>query len=261
MSVSKFIRFEVFKRDSFKCQYCGRSAPDVVLEVDHIHPESKGGETTLLNLITACFDCNRGKRDIPLADNAAMAKQRTQLEELQKRREQLAMMVEWQKGLASLDNETVVAFCNFWNSQVDSPAYALDLRDKPEIIRLIRQFNFKELSAAVIPAIETYGSKNAFSKLGAICAVLKKSAEYGGSKVVQQGYYIRGILRNKFPEEYSRYHPKVLFRIILNAAAAGVSLKKIKQLAMISNDFSDFMCDLNAEESICTGQRGVQNNA
>lgn len=41
--ISKALRFEVFKRDSFTCQYCGRSAPEVVLEVDHIVPVSKGG--------------------------------------------------------------------------------------------------------------------------------------------------------------------------------------------------------------------------
>lgn len=36
IAISKRVRFDVFKRDSFKCQYCGKSAPDVILEVDHI---------------------------------------------------------------------------------------------------------------------------------------------------------------------------------------------------------------------------------
>lgn len=66
MSISKKIRFEVFKRDGFQCGYCGKTPPGVVLEVDHIDPKSKGGKDGLDNLITACFDCNRGKRDIPL---------------------------------------------------------------------------------------------------------------------------------------------------------------------------------------------------
>ena len=65
---SKKIRFEVFKRDKFTCQYCGRRPPEVVLEPDHILPESKGGKYTLENLITACFDCNRGKSDGLLTD-------------------------------------------------------------------------------------------------------------------------------------------------------------------------------------------------
>ena len=63
MALSKKIRFEVFKRDSFKCQYCGSTPPSVVLEVDHIIPVSKDGSDEIDNLITSCFDCNRGKSD------------------------------------------------------------------------------------------------------------------------------------------------------------------------------------------------------
>jgi 5-methylcytosine-specific restriction endonuclease McrA len=45
----------------FTCQYCGRSAPDVELQVDHVHPQSLGGATVLENLVTACVECNVGK--------------------------------------------------------------------------------------------------------------------------------------------------------------------------------------------------------
>ena len=60
-SLTKTTRFEVFKRDSFVCQYCGSKPPAVVLEVDHIIPVSGGGTDEDHNLITSCFDCNRGK--------------------------------------------------------------------------------------------------------------------------------------------------------------------------------------------------------
>jgi hypothetical protein len=59
---------EVFKRDSFTCQYCGRKPPEVILECDHIVAVAKGGGDDMLNLTTACFDCNRGKRDRSLGD-------------------------------------------------------------------------------------------------------------------------------------------------------------------------------------------------
>lgn len=59
--LSKKARFEVFKRDDFTCTYCGQKPPTVVLEVDHIVPVAKGGKNGMDNLITACFDCNRGK--------------------------------------------------------------------------------------------------------------------------------------------------------------------------------------------------------
>lgn len=61
MALSKSLRFEVFKRDSFTCQYCGRSAPEVLLHADHIDPKANGGEDTILNLVTSCQDCNLGK--------------------------------------------------------------------------------------------------------------------------------------------------------------------------------------------------------
>lgn len=59
--LSKKMRFDVFKRDGFQCQYCGSTPPSVVLEVDHIHPMSKGGKNRVDNLLTSCFECNRGK--------------------------------------------------------------------------------------------------------------------------------------------------------------------------------------------------------
>ena len=56
------LRYDILKRDNFKCQICGRSAQDgIKLHVDHIIPVSKGGLTTWNNLRTLCQDCNLGK--------------------------------------------------------------------------------------------------------------------------------------------------------------------------------------------------------
>ena len=54
----------VLERDNHTCQYCGLSPKDgIKLEIDHKIPRSKGGIDIIDNLITSCFDCNRGKRD------------------------------------------------------------------------------------------------------------------------------------------------------------------------------------------------------
>lgn len=66
MSITKKIRFEVFKRDGFQCAYCGKTPPGVMLELDHIEPRSRGGSDEINNLITSCLDCNRGKSNIRL---------------------------------------------------------------------------------------------------------------------------------------------------------------------------------------------------
>jgi len=58
------LRFQVFQRDQFRCRYCGVRVEDgAVLHADHVMPQSRGGPTTLENLVTACVDCNLGKSD------------------------------------------------------------------------------------------------------------------------------------------------------------------------------------------------------
>ncbi len=58
------LRYEILKRDNFKCVLCGASKNDgIKLHVDHIVPISKGGKTIKSNLRTLCEDCNIGKGD------------------------------------------------------------------------------------------------------------------------------------------------------------------------------------------------------
>lgn len=60
------LRMSVLKRDNFKCVLCGRTPatdPSILLEIDHIIPWSKGGQTTIDNLQTLCSLCNNGKSD------------------------------------------------------------------------------------------------------------------------------------------------------------------------------------------------------
>ena len=60
------LRFQILSRDHFTCKYCGRKAPNVELEVDHIYPNSKGGKSAIENYTTTCRECNLGKGDIIL---------------------------------------------------------------------------------------------------------------------------------------------------------------------------------------------------
>lgn len=61
MAVSRSLRFKILMRDRFTCRYCGRSAPAVVLQVDHVHPVSRGGTDDPKNLVAACIECNVSK--------------------------------------------------------------------------------------------------------------------------------------------------------------------------------------------------------
>jgi hypothetical protein len=57
-------RWHILERDGFRCRYCGRSASEVKLHVDHMIPVSAGGTDDHDNLVTACAECNLGKKDL-----------------------------------------------------------------------------------------------------------------------------------------------------------------------------------------------------
>lgn len=73
--ISKSLRFEILARDGFRCRYCGASAQDAAMHVDHVLPRSLGGRDDAANLVAACADCNHGKSDrkiIALPDGFAL---------------------------------------------------------------------------------------------------------------------------------------------------------------------------------------------
>lgn len=94
-AISKKTRFEVFKRDNFTCQYCSAKPPKVPLEIDHLLPVCKRGTNHIDNLITACFDCNRGK-----SGNELTSIPQTVVEKSEGKRIALQQYKEYQKILA-----------------------------------------------------------------------------------------------------------------------------------------------------------------
>ena len=167
-SLSKSIRFEVFKRDSFTCQYCGAKAPDVILEVDHIKPVAKGGTDDILNLITACRDCNRGKSKKELSDNAVVTKQMKQLEDIQERREMIQMIAEWRKELMEELEKEVDCIEEIFNHQFPDAHFTETGRQKMKAH--IKQYGFNEVCEAAEISIYKYDDMaKAFDKVGGIC--------------------------------------------------------------------------------------------
>ena len=57
--VRKLTRLEVFNRDQYTCQYCGKETRQLTL--DHVVPRYRGGEHTWENVVSACIPCNRRK--------------------------------------------------------------------------------------------------------------------------------------------------------------------------------------------------------
>lgn len=57
----KFSRVNVYARDGYACQYCGKKCAMDELTYDHVIPRAKGGKTEWTNIVSACYDCNQRK--------------------------------------------------------------------------------------------------------------------------------------------------------------------------------------------------------
>ena len=176
--ISKSIRFEMLKRDSFTCQYCGATPPNVVLEPDHIQPVAEGGGNELLNLVTSCFDCNRGKSARLLSDDSVVVKQKKQLDNLQEKREQFKMMYEWRKGLDGLTSEASHMITEYIESKVEP--FVITKSGKKNLEKTINKYDFDDILNAINISESTYlrygvddtlepdSVKNFFSKITGI---------------------------------------------------------------------------------------------
>jgi len=55
------LRRRVIERDGLYCVYCDDDLRDAEIHMDHVIPESKGGETSYSNLQVTCRKCNLAK--------------------------------------------------------------------------------------------------------------------------------------------------------------------------------------------------------
>jgi len=179
--LTKAIRFEVFKRDRFTCQYCGRKAPEVVLEVDHIVPVSEGGGNELMNLVTSCFDCNRGKEKKKLDDTSAVMKQRAELDRMAERQEQARMMMQWKHEMEEADTLLVDDLIDHW---ISITGFEPNESNRKIMWSYYNRFGYDEVYDAIYIAVEKYfvdgdplSARTAYQKIGGICFNRRKQRE------------------------------------------------------------------------------------
>lgn len=196
-SLTKKVRFEVFKRDSFICQYCGSKAPDVILEVDHLNPVKEGGSNDIMNLVTSCFSCNRGKGARTLSDKTVVEKQREQIKELNIRRQQLQMMLEWRDELRTIEEDEAQKAVDYWDDKIS--VYDMYLNDVGYGIvrKLVKKHGVLQVLDAMDISADKYidcaeSANGALNKVGGIL-YLRNAPDH--TKAMS---YIKGICRNKF---------------------------------------------------------------
>jgi hypothetical protein len=241
-AIRKSVRFEIFKRDSFTCQYCGAKSPDVVLEIDHITPVADGGTNDILNLVTACRACNAGKSDRRLSDSAAIDKRRTQLEELEERRQQIEMLHEWHLSLVDIEDQAADMAGDLWFRSTGRAGSLLTTQAKEELAKLIRRNGFDSVCKAIKQAADSAmrSSKDHheaccewFWKIGRVISVSKMEEKDPG---VARLLYIRGILRNRCPSLNEAW----CISLLRQAKEEGISVEWMEGLAKQVTSWSQF---------------------
>lgn len=235
-SLSQKVRFEVFKRDSFTCQYCGSKAPDVVLEVDHIKPVVEGGDNSITNLITSCFDCNRGKGKVLLTDDSVIEKQRKQLEDLNERRQQLEMMLEWREGLSKLDDEQIDAVSDRFK---EATGYVIKKEGRKKVKRWLKKYGL----SMVLDSVEE-SEKYLERRHDGLYTdeSLQKMFDYIGKVRFQKEphlkdlYYIRGIMRNR----YGYVNEHLAIDYLKQAYEKGASTESLKEFVLNCKSWTQF---------------------
>jgi len=150
-AISKRVRFEIFKRDKFTCQYCGATPPKVVLHIDHIMPVASGGGNEDLNLITACESCNQGKSDKSL--NVVPASLQDQMATAKERQEQVKEYNRFLIELREAETQSVIAlgkyWCNFYSTPETMDKFVLTGSWETSLRTFIKQLPVMEIADAM----------------------------------------------------------------------------------------------------------------
>lgn len=178
MTISTRTRFEVLKRDGFKCRYCGRTSMSVVLHVDHVVPVSGGGSDEPINLIAACADCNLGKSNVSLEDSRLA--ERANGDELVEHAAQVRDYLERVKELQAAKEEVYMWLSQTYEEHIGEPPL-VDLHKRWRAI--LDQHSIE----SVVAAIEATGRKF-------------RTAYKGRNSGINQMRYLYGVLR-KLREE------------------------------------------------------------
>lgn len=242
--ISKKIRFEVFKRDNFTCCYCGKSAPKVILEIDHIKSVKNGGDNSLLNLITSCYDCNRGKSHKKLNDFSELEKQTNELNKLQQQRDKIIELQQWREKLKKNDKKELDFFKKQIRIACNDKYKLLESGDK-KLKSYIKRFDKKELLEAIDKAFSQYFKLSdneeeqsiSFDKaFSVIPNIIKfKNIELENPNL-KNAFYCRAILRNRFGKINEWNIKNILLELLEN-----YTFDCIKNLCIKSRNMYDFM--------------------
>jgi hypothetical protein len=205
--LGKRLRFSIFHRDGFTCQYCGRTPEqdEVILHVDHIISVKDGGTDDKQNLITSCRDCNLGKsaKSI-LKRNKSEQDIAQELEQTKERLEQLKQLTISRKKIqkvrqeiSSLDKQEIIENCQL---DFDEKMIELLAKAKTEIKNDDCFFKALEITENKFSSHESYTRQLFINYLRGVARNLNLPSEH--SEILRE--YNNEIFRNDRMDKKTR---------------------------------------------------------
>lgn len=178
--ISTRTRFEILKRDGFRCAYCGTTPlqTQAPMHVDHVVPVAEGGTDDPENLITACAPCNMGKSSVPL--KRLKYSQPQSIKDAQEHMEDVRAYLEVQKEIAKSKRAAQDEFARHWEELIGP----LSQQFYERIPALLAGNNLELLYECVGITASKWGNPG---------------AEYEWSDALRQQKYFYGVLRNRKP--------------------------------------------------------------
>lgn len=130
MAISKRLRFEVLRRDGFRCTYCGATPLEAELHIDHVVPVALGGQDTPENLTTSCDACNAGKASTSPNEEMVAAVDKAIAVQQAARARVAAAIVEYASGLDQFEDDVQ----GIWDFHV--PEYRRDRCPRWDLARI-----------------------------------------------------------------------------------------------------------------------------
>lgn len=140
--LSRRLRFEIFKRDGFRCTYCGATPVIGPLHVDHVKPVVEGGTNDPSNLATACGACNLGKSRVPLEKKRLAVGRLTEadLDHAEQIHEYLAVQRDVAQAKRALEDQLIEE----WTRRLGDPPEQL----RPRVVSMATEFGIDRLLEA-----------------------------------------------------------------------------------------------------------------
>lgn len=246
--VYKRIKFEVFEKDSFKCQVCGAVAPNVNLTLHRLQ-NNQQAENWLdpAFLTTFCESCQRKNSSQESANTVNNG--HLSLNALEERLEQLKMLINWRKGMIKIRKRQLASLVEFWQELV--PSIFLSEVHKKTLLSCISKYSSEDIKEAMRLAVQEFivvhqdGSiardsfQMAFANIPEICY---RKTKVRKTREAEELYHIHDILEERIDGFFDSAR---VIQWLHYARSWDVHLEELIQMAARVTNWTQFSCSID----------------